>query len=363
LPLSNLLEVVKKEIKQLIRDKRTLALVILQPIVVILFFGFCINHDVSNMDTFIFMQESGVYSQNITDIIEESEAFHITKHVNSTSEIYDGVKDGKARVGIIYNSSGLLGFNLTFVYDSTNLLIDGVVKEGIADVSEKLSEMLSSQINPQVFTVQLEPHFGEYTYFESYAAGILCLTMFWVCISIVSLSVIMEKTSGTIERLLTSPYSKVELIIGKLIGNTMIAVSAGITAVLVVFWIFGVDVKGGIPTIVSVSILVGVISLGHGLLVSAFVKSEREAMQVNSYLFLIYLFLSNMFWPVETMHWSMTYVRLGCFLNHAVSALNGIMLRGYSVFEVGQDIVILVIFGLIFLIAGILAFRREITKT
>lgn len=353
-----MLEVVKKEIKQLIRDKRTLALVVLQPIVVILFFGFCIHHDVTNMNTFIFMQESGIYSQNITNVIEESEAFHITEYVNSTSEIYDAIKDGEARVGIICNSSGSLGFNLTFVYDSTNVIIDGVVKEGIAYVNEELSPIRS-----QVFTVQLEPHFGEYTYFESYAAGILCLAMFWVCISIVSLSVIMEKTSGTIERLLATPYSKVEMIIGKLIGNIMVAVSAGITSVLVVFWIFGVDVKGGIPTIVSVSILVGVISLGHGLLISAFVKSEREAMQVNSYIFLIYLFLSNMFWPVETMHWSMTYARLGCFLNHAVNALNGIMLRGYSVFEVGQDIVILGIFGLFFLLAGILAFRREITKT
>lgn len=359
MPLSNLLEVVKKEIRQLIRDKRTLALVTLQPIVVILFFGFSIHHDVSNMDTFIFMQELGNYSQNITNAIEESEAFHITKHVDSTSEIYDAVKDGEVRVGIICNSSGSLGFNLTFVYDSTNRVIDGVVKEGIADVNEKLSIPSKTQ----VFTVQLEPHFGEYTYFESYAAGILCLAMFWVCISIVSLSVIMEKTSGTIERLLATPYSKVEMIIGKLIGNIMVAVSAGITSVLVVFWIFGVDVKGGIPIIVSVSILVGIISLGHGLLISAFVKSEREAVQVNSYLFLIYLFLSNMFWPVETMHWSMTYARLGCFLNYAVDALNGIMLRGYSVFEVGQDIVILGIFGLFFLLAGILAFRREITKT
>jgi len=303
------------------------------------------------------MPESGIYSQNITNVIEESEAFHITKHVNSTSEIYDAVEDGKARVGIICNGSGSLGFNLTFVYDSTNRMIDGAVREGIADVSEKLSPQ------PQVFTVQLEPYFGEYTYFESFAAGILCMTMFWVCISIVSLSVVMEKTSGTIERLLTTPYSKVELIIGKLIGNIMVAVSAGITSIFVVFWIFGVDVKGGIPTILSVSILVGVISLGHGLLISAFVKSEREAMQVNSYIFLIYMFLSNMFWPVETMHWSMTYARLGCFLNHAVRALNGIMLRGYSIFEVWQDLVILGIFGLFFLLAGILAFRREITKT
>jgi len=357
-----LLEVVKKEIKQLIRDKRTLALVLLQPIVVILFFGFCIHHDVTNMDTFVFVQESGTRSQNITNAIEESKAFHITKHVNSTGEIYNGVEDGKARVGIIYNGSGLLGFNLTFVYDSSNRVIEGAVREGIADVNEKLSSIFPSS-KPQVFTVQLEPYFGEYTYFESFAAGILCLAMFWVCISIVSLSVIMEKTSGTIERLLTTPYSKVEMIIGKLIGNIMVAVSAGITSILVVFWIFGVDVKGGIPTILSVSILVGVISLGHGLLISAFVKSEREAMQVNSYIFLIYMFLSNMFWPVETMHWSMTYARLGCFLNHAVRALNGIMLRGYSIFEVWQDLVILGIFGLFFLLAGILAFRREITKT
>jgi len=356
LPLSNLLEVIKKEIRQLIRDKRTFALVILQPIIVILIFGFSIHHDVSNMNTFIFMQESGI-SQNITNVIEESEAFHITRHVNSTGEIYDAVREGEARVGVICNSSGPLGFNLTFVYDSSNRMIDGAVREGIADVSEKLSPQT------QVFTVQLEPYFGEYTYFESYASGILCMTMFWVCISIVSLSVVMEKTSGTIERLLTTPYSKVELIIGKLIGNIMVAVSAGITSIFVVFWIFGVDVKGGIPTILSVSILVGVISLGHGLLVSAFVKSEREAVQVNSYLFLIYLFLSNMFWPVETMHWSMTYARLGCFLNYAVKALNGIMLKGYSIFEVGQDIVILGIFGLFFLLAGILAFRREITKT
>ena len=93
-----MLEVVKKEIRQLIRDKRTLGLVILQPIVVILFFGFCIYHDVSNVNTFVFMQESGNYSQDIIDVIEESEAFHITRHVNSASEVYDAVENGKARV-------------------------------------------------------------------------------------------------------------------------------------------------------------------------------------------------------------------------------------------------------------------------
>lgn len=352
--LSNLLEVIKKEVRQLIRDRRTLALVILQPILIILFFGFCTYHDISNMDTFVFLSNC---SPDIVNIIEESGAFHVTRYVNSTSEIYNAIKDGKAKVGIICNCSGSVGFNFTFIYDSTNLMIDGTVKKGIADVRKKLSEKLSSVLS---IPVQLEPYFGEYRHFEGYAAGILCLTMFWVCISIVSLSVIVEKTSGTIERLLAIPYSRVEMIIGKLIGNIMVAVSAGITSVLVFFWILGVDVKGGIPIIISVSILIGIISLGHGLLISAFVKTEREAVQVNSYFTLIYLLLSNILWPVETMHWSMTYVRLGCFLTYAVNALNGIMLRGYSVLEVGQDIVILGIFGLFFLLAGILAFRKRL---
>lgn len=318
------------------------------------------------MDTFVFIQEKDNYhiekhSQDILDVIEESEAFHITNQVDSRSKIYDAVSDGKARVGVICNSSGWIGFKLTFVYDSTNLMIDGVVEEGMANVTEELLDILLVQ--PQYFEVESESHFGEYTYFESYTPGILCLAMFWVCMSISSLSVIMEKTSGTIERLLTIPYSKVEIVIGKLIGNSMAAVSAGITSVLIVFWIFGADVKGEILIILSVSILVGLVSLGHGLLISAFVESEKEAVQITAYLFLIYLFLSNMFWPLENMHWSMTYARLGCFLTYAVNALIGIMLRGYSVLEVGQDIAILGIFGLFFLLTGILAFRRKVIKT
>ena len=366
MPLSNLLEVVKKEIRQLIRDKRTLALVLLQPVVIILFLGFCLHHDVSDMDAFVFIQETGNYhiekhSQDILDVIEECEAFHITNQVDSTSKIYDAIRDGEARVGVICNSSGWIGFKLTFVYDSTNRMIDGVVKEGMANVSEELLDILIVQ--PQYFEVQSESHFGEYTYFESYTPGILCLATFWVCMSISSLSVIMEKTSGTIERLLTTPYSKVEIIVGKLIGNSMAAVSASITSISIVFWIFGADVKGEIPIILLVSILVGLVSLGHGLLISAFVESEREAVQITAYLFLIYLFLSNMFWPLENMHWSMAYARLGCFLTYAVNALDGIMLKGYSVLEVEQDLVILGIFGLFFLLTGILAFRRKITKT
>jgi len=351
---SNLLEFIKKEIRQLVRNRRTLALVILEPIIVILILSFCIHHGVSNIDTLILAQE--LENLDIAKVIEETEIFHITKHVNLTNEIYDAIKDGEVRVGIICCSSGSTSLDLTFIYDSTNAVINGAVKEGAAEISKKLSPILSIHVS-------LEPFFGEYTYFESYSAGILCLALFWVCISTVSLSITTEKTSGTIERLLVTPYSKTEMIIGKLIGNIIVAVSAGITSALVLFWILGVDVKGSIPIIVSVSILVGIISLGHGLLISAFVKTEREALQVDSYLGLTYLFLSNMFWPVEMMHWSMAYVRLGCFLTYAVNALNGIMLKGYSVLEVGQDIIILGIFGLLFLLLGILAFRRVIEKT
>ncbi|HET7237039.1 MAG TPA: ABC transporter permease [Actinomycetota bacterium] len=234
----------------------------------------------------------------------------------------------------------------------------GAVRLAMAEVASAAAA--AGVATPQV-SVERVPVAGgtDLSTLDYYAPALVVVFGFLFTFMLTSVAFLRERSSGTLERLMASPASRLDLLLGYLLGFIGFAMVQALVILGYAVWILGVHIAGP-PWLVLLTLLilvVGVVNLGIAL--SFYARNELQAVQFIPLIFVPQIFLGGLFWPVQ-MLWTPLRLLSQVFpVTHAVVTLREVMVGGANVAEVAERLLALAAFAVAMLLLGLLALRSQ----
>jgi ABC-2 type transport system permease protein len=202
----------------------------------------------------------------------------------------------------------------------------------------------------------------DYTLLDYLAPVLIAVFAFFFIFLLATVSFLRERTSGTLERLLATPLTRGELVLGYLGGFALFALLQALVILAFTVFVLKVQYRGNLATIflVEAVLVVGAVSLG--LAISAFARNELQAVQFVPLVLVPQLFLSGLLVPVDQLNDVLRALSTVMPLTYANEALRSVMVKGYALTDplIVRDIGILAGFALLMAIAAVASIRREV---
>jgi len=374
---SRLFSLIRKEFIQILRDPRTLVLVLVVPIMQLFLLGYAATNDVRNVPLAVFDQDRGQDARALLDAYRAADYFLIAFDVDSEAELRDLIDAGEARVGLIIPptySADIQGnghATVIFVFDgsdpsvaatalsaaqligqahATEIQLERMTKTGQAIGNPGLPLEVRTQVwyNPDLVDA----------YFM--VPGIIGMILYAITPLLTANAIVRERERGTIEQLIVTPIRSWELIVGKVLPYVILALINTVEVLAVGSWWFGVPIRGDLTTIMLLSILFLFSSLGIGLLASTIANTQQEAMLTVWITMLPAIFLSGFFFPIEAMPKVLQWISYAFPLRYYLRIIRSLLLKGVTLAQLQSDVIALVIFGLIIMTAATLRFRKRL---
>ncbi|HOJ06426.1 MAG: ABC transporter permease [Ignavibacteriota bacterium] len=368
-----ILAITKKEFKQLKRDKRMLFIVFFFPVVLLAIFGYAINFDVKHIKIAVYDQDKSEYTREYINGLISSEYFELVTYIDSDAEIKKLLDEKIVQAVVVFPND--LSKKLNDKEDvKVQYLVDGVegntanvivnyVNAATINYSLKLTkEYLAVTGKQSYIPINLEPRFWFNPELEStkfLIPGLMGMILIITAVVSVSLSIVREKERGTIEQINVSPLSSFELIIGKTAPHIVISFLNAAIVLLAGYVLFGVVIKGSILLLLLSTFIFLFAVLGLGIFISSVADSQQVAFQAaNITALLPSLILSGFIFPIESMPTIIQWVTNITPAKFYVVTLRAILLRGVGLSAFWEQLIYMMIFGIIFIVLATVVDRK-----
>jgi ABC-2 type transport system permease protein len=373
---SRLVSLIRKEFIQIQRDPRTLVLLLVIPIMQLGLLGYAATNDVRNVPMAVFDQDRGPAARALLDAYRAADYFSIAYDVGSEEELRMLVDQGKARAAMIIPSGfserlqGKGPAQVAFYLDgsdptvaSTSLAAAQMI--GQAHGAEIAADFLTRRGQSSVMNLPLEVRTQVWYNPDLISAhfmipGVIGMILYALTSILTATAVVRERERGTIEQLIVTPIRPWELMVGKMVPYVILAVINTLEVLALGHWWFGVPIRGSLWLILALSGLFLLTSLGIGLLASTFANTQQEAMLMVWMTMLPGIFLSGFFFPLEAMPKALQWISLLMPLRYYLVIIRSLMLKNVGVEVLSGEIIALVIFGLVLMIAASFRFRKRL---
>jgi ABC-2 type transport system permease protein len=374
--LTRLLAVARKEIIQILRDARSLMIVIVMPVTLMLLFGYGVNLDLKGMPVYLLDQEGSQQSQNLLKHFQASEYFHLLRVASGYPEVTRALDDGHAKMGIV------------IPWDFSQRLRDGrsVEVQALVDASDdntanvligyaqavvqgysaetQLNWLGARGLSVQPIAVRVETRTWYNEDLESSAfiiPGVLALVMSVIGAFLTSLTIAREWERGTMEQLISTPVSAMEIMLGKLIPYFVLGIfDTVVGAVIAIYW-FQVPFRGSFATLMAASAMFMVVVLSLGYFISVLAKSQFAASQIALLVtFLPAFLLSGFLFAIEQMPVALQWITRIFPARYYVSALKKIFLKGTPAAMLSADLIPLAVFMVVLALLAIRSFHKRL---
>ena len=211
---------------------------------------------------------------------------------------------------------------------------------------------------PLVVMTLIGLSFPKNTVLDAIAPGLLATLALFFSFLLTGISFLRERSQGTMERLMASPVSRPDIVIGYLLGFFIFALTQTLIIVLFTIYVLGVNYHGELWQIFVFQIVIITGAVNLGIFISTFARNEFQMVQFIPLIIVPQIFLAGVLWPVEQMPNYLQWISAILPLRYAVDGLREIMLYGKSLFDVGFDLLVLVAFAAIVSLLAALTLRR-----
>lgn len=368
--------IIRKEFTQILRDRRTLMIVLLLPIILLFLFGYAVEMQVDHIPTVVVDSSRDQRSWKFLEAMETSGFFDIHCYVESEAEAIKAIDEGRARVAIVIppgfaaaiergNAQALVvvdGSDAMTVQSAFNAAVTVGQAHAVQLLTEKLERaglQGGSSLAPlDVRTrVLYNPDIRSLVFM---VPGMVGLILQQQTVMLTALAIVRERELGTIEQILVTPIRPWELMLGKILPNVIIAfINMGTVLALGVFW-FGVPFKGSLGLYFLMSLLFVFSSLGLGILVSTVSTNQRQAQQLTALIMLPGMMLSGYVFPRSMMPKLVQLAGDLLPVTHFLQISRGIMTKGVGFYFFRQQVWVLLIYGLIVFVLSQAAFKERL---
>ena len=374
--LTRLSALMRKEMLQIVRDPRTLALVFIMPILQLVLLGYAATSDVRNIPLVVLDQDKSPASRTLLESFRAADYFRQAFDVNSESELRNLIDAGSARAGIIippdYSSRLAAGrpAQVAFIIDGSDPAIAGTTLAAATLIGQARATALSvERLAARGLAVAAAPAIEVRTrvwYNPDLIAAyymipaVVGLILQFLTVILTATAIVRERERGTIEQLIVTPLRASELIVGKLAPYVLIAFIDTIEILAGGVLLFGVPINGSLPLLLVLSGLFLISNLGVGLLISTVTSTQQEAIIVAIFYNLPSIFLSGFIYPVAAMPRVLQFVSLAIPLRYYLIVVRGIVLKGVGMPALWPEVIALSIFAVVVITSAATRFKKRL---
>jgi ABC-2 type transport system permease protein len=373
---SRLASILRKEFIQITRDKRTLVIILIIPIMQLFLLGYSATSDIRNIHLAVFDQCRCVESRSLLDAYRAADYFQLAYTAGSENDIRLLIEQGKARAGLIippdYNKALANGkAQVAFILDGSDATAGSTALSAATLIGQSQATRLmiqrleasgldASNFQPPLqvrTTVWYNPDLVS-SYFM--IPGVIGMILYAITSILTATAVVRERERGTIEQLIVTPIRPWELVVGKILPYAILAFIDTLEVLAIGHWWFGMPVRGDLSLILACSGLLVLSGLGIGLFASTIANTQQEAMLTVWMTLLPSIFLSGFFFPLEAMPQVLQWVSYIIPLRYYLIIIRALLIKGVGAGPIWSEILALAVFGIAIMSAASLRFRKRL---
>jgi ABC-2 type transport system permease protein len=373
---TRLLAVARKEVVQILHDRRSLVIVILMPVILVLLFGYGVNLDLKGLPVYVYDQDGSQQSQDLLKHFQASKYFHLVSTVRSYPELSRALDDGHAKMGLVIpwdfsqrlrdgrpvaiqalvdasddnTANVLIGYSQAVIQSySGQVQVDWLRRRGLA-------------IQPVAMSVDTRTWYNEDLESSAFIIpGILALVMSVIGAFLTSLTIAREWERGTMEQLISTPVTAMEIMLGKLAPYFVLGMFDTVLSALIAIYWFQVPFRGSWVTLMGASAMFMVVVLSLGFFISVLAKTQFAASQIALLVtFLPAFLLSGFLFSIEQMPIALQWITRVLPARYYVSVLKKIFLKGTPASMLSAELVPLAVFAVVLTMLATHSFHKRL---
>ncbi|HMK20836.1 MAG TPA: ABC transporter permease [Terriglobales bacterium] len=368
--------VAAKEVRQILRDVRSLVIVIVMPVILVLLFGYGVSLDLKHLPVYVYDRDGSQQSQDLLKRFQSNQYFDLVRVVNGYPELARAIDEGRAKMGLVipWDFSQRLRdgrpASVQALVDATddntaNVLINysqAVVQGYSSDIQVDWLRRHGLPSRSASISVEARTWYNEDLESSAFIIpGVLALVMSVIGAFLTSLTIAREWERGTMEQLVSTPVSPLEIMLGKLLPYFAIGMFDVIVCAAIALYWFRVPFRGSFTVLLLSSAMFMIVVLSLGFFISVIAKSQLAASQVALLItFLPAFLLSGFLYAIEQMPAVLQYITRILPARYYVAVLKKIFLKGSPVPLLYADLVPLAIFTLVLAVLATRSFHKSL---
>lgn len=340
---------VKKEALHLLRDFRTIIVVLVMPVVLLLLFGFAISTEVNNVSVATVVEQHTDQTKQIIDRFRANPYFTF-EGVVAYSDVEDLLREGKVDAAVVFRTrDGKLEHQV--IVDASNTIMAQTATaylESVISPGADTPIVTSTLYNPRLKSAY------------NFVPGIMGMIFILICAMMTSVSIVREKETGTMDLLLVSPVRPWTIVFGKLVPYFLLSCVILALTLVLSYTVLGIPFSFRLFDVIWVTILYVILALALGLLISTIASTQVAALLISGVMFMIpVILLSGMIFPVENMPLVLQWISCVIPARWYISAMRVLMIQRLPVGYVLTEVLVLAGMTLLVLALAIKKFNAK----
>lgn len=368
--MKRLLALTWKEFLQLRRDKMTLKMIIMVPVMQTLIFGYAINYDVKHMQTVVLDESRTFESRELVARMEGTGYFDVVKHVDTMKEMQKEIDSAHAMVGLAidrdfghdrHRHAPAHAFLIVNASDSTTSSQAMSIMSGISQQMsiQSLARTGNWKYKQMPVDLRVRPWYNPDLRTSRFIIpGLIAIILTFTLIQFTATAIVRERERGTLEQLQVTPATRAELILGKILPFVVVGSFQFTLAVLLMRWLFDIPIMGSVIDLYIVGFLFMAAVLGLGMLISTIAQTQMQASQMSMFFLLPFVFLSGFVFPIAGMPKIFQWLSAIVPAKYFIDVIRGVVLRGSSLVELWKPTTLLAAYTVLIITLAVGRFKK-----
>jgi ABC-2 type transport system permease protein len=383
---------IKKDLLVLWRHKPRLISIFIFPILMIALFGYGMGGSIENIPVVVVKQSSGPVTDSTLNAIKGMDLYEVKDIISDSDKARQMVESGAVKAAIIlppdYENLNSTNPKSVVIYVDSS---DQMATQTLVPATQALFSQISAEIGMQKLQAsgvqvqsqgvnvqssplaslnsqnimnsinfQINKIYGDIKYIDFLVPAILAMTVMMGAMMSMGESLAGERERGELARLFMTPTSVATVVGGKIVSRLVIQTSTAMVLIGAAILLFNITIAGSMLLTIFLLILTALCFVGFGIMISARVSTQEDYVQMVMPFSMPMMFISGVFYPLETMPWIFQKIAYLAPLTYANIALRGVMLQGAGLADIWIYIAVLLGFTLLFFALGVTRFNRDI---
>ena len=322
-----------KEMLHILRDKRTMLVVLVIPLILIVLFGFTVTTDVNNIKVMACAPHRSHAVSEAVNHIQASPYFDFRGFVDAC-DIDRMLRTGQVSAVVVFASDYSTSGSYQMLFDGADVITASTSQAYLQSVLAGSAAASPFDVH-MLYNPQMKSSYN-------FVPGIMGMIFMLICAMMTSISIVREKETGTMEVLLVSPVKPLYIIISKMVPYLLLSLINLAIILLLAYYMLDVPMAGGVGGIVLVSFIYLVLALALGMMVSNMVQSQIAALLISAMVMMMpVIIFSGMMFPIENLPWALRWISYVIPPRWYIDAMRKLMIEGVALRDVVLEVGIL----------------------
>ena len=371
---------VGKEFNHILRDTRTLMVLIVMPVVMIVLFGFALSTEIKDVKVAVYDPSRDAATSRLISQIDASEYFTVTAFLDGEDGVLEAFRSNSADIALVFednfyhravhDSDG----RLQVIVDGSNTNIGSMAVFYVSSIVSSFQKELAQEAalnqaaaggssssaeavpSVQIHTSTRMMYNPQMKSAFNFVPGVMGMILMLVCAMMTSVSIVREKERGTMEVLLVSPVKPFSVILAKAIPYFVVSAFILLIVLCLSVFLIKVPISGSLMWVVLVSLLFILVSLSIGILISTLVAKQEVAILISGMVLMLpTMLLSGMLFPIESMPKVLQWISYCVPAKWYIDSIKVMMIQGLGIRYCLDAVLILC--GFLTVITGLSVFK------